>query len=364
MTSLSEQITSTIPEFFFIWSIPEKKIIYISDSIEILMEKSGRIKDFDRIKKIIIPKEHKKFEQLFEKINQGHFHQDIDFISADKQHPKYINIKTFPVRDNGKINKVAGQVIDITRKIEKEQLLERKNQKIEDILHILAHDLRGPLGNIVNMAQLQEESDDLDMLKSFARIIGRISNESIRLINSMIELVELESDSFELDSIECNIKNFIESTISPYKKDAADKNITIQASFPDQPIHCMLDPVKFRLVIQNLLSNAIKFTDNGGKINVIVNPNNTKIKIMVEDDGIGIPEKQLENLFEKFSTARRKGLRGEKSTGLGLSITKKIVELHGGNIEVNSIEGDGSEFIIDLPVNKPKEQDKTMAEAG
>ena len=118
---------------------------------------------------------------------------------------------------------------------------------------------------------------------------------------------------------------------------------------PQESLIVPLDTVKFKLVIQNLLSNAIKFTEEGGNINVSLKDHNGQVVVDFEDDGIGIHGNKLGKLFEKFSDARRKGLHGEKSTGLGLSITKKIVDLHGGRIEVQSEEGEGTRFMVYLP---------------
>ena len=357
MREYSEIIAQTIPEFFFVWSVSERKIIYLSEN-EDLNSDDQALDSFDIFKELIHPDQQHEFHQLFKDINQGKYYQNQDFKSADYAATKHINIRTFPVKDNGKVNKIAGHIHDVTKRIEKEQRLKRESQQMEDVLHILAHDLRGPLGNIINMARLQLRSDSIDTIKSFSEIMVRVGFESSRLIDSMIELVEIESMEFELEMSNCNLMQVIKATLEPFKEELKDKNIEIKTSTPANLDAIKLDLIKFRLVLQNLISNAIKFTENGGSIEIIVQDEVDTLQLIIKDDGIGIPENKLPGIFEKFSNARRKGLRGEKSTGLGLSIVKKVVELHKGEIKVNSIVGDGTEFIINLPKEKLPEKRK------
>lgn len=354
MKSFTQQITETIPEFFFVWSIPEKKIVYLSENKEILGNKSKEVHDFDLIKNVISPEQHTQLDDMIENINKGKYHQDLDFIAATHKRPKFINIKTYPIRDNGKMLKVAGHVLDITQRIEREKEVMQESQKMEDVMHILAHDLRGPLGNIINLAKLQSSSDNMDSTKTFADMIVRIGYETSRLVDSMVEIISLDSEAMDLELAQCDLSQFIKSVLSPYETEIKDKEITLKTYLSGEDIMANIDLIKFRLVIQNLISNAIKFTDSNGSIILRLDQNQKDITISLKDDGIGIPKDKLGKVFDKFSPARRKGIRGEKSTGLGLAITKKIIDLHGGNIKVISIEGDGSEFIITLPKESSK----------
>ncbi|WP_227006387.1 sensor histidine kinase [Rufibacter latericius] len=110
-----------------------------------------------------------------------------------------------------------------------------------------------------------------------------------------------------------------------------------------------MDEYKFSQVVNNLFSNAIKFTEDDGVIAIDLTERDGSVLITVQDDGVGIPEKFQGELFEKFTRARRPGLRGEPTTGLGMSIIKTIVEWHGGTIRFESEEGKGSTFYIELP---------------
>jgi two-component system sensor histidine kinase VicK len=120
-------------------------------------------------------------------------------------------------------------------------------------------------------------------------------------------------------------------------------------SLPAEPVYAHLDINKFNQVLTNLLSNAIKFTPDGGQITVHVEPRPGLVRIQVRDSGIGIPLAQQAQLFERFTPARRPGLRGEPTTGLGLALCQTIVEWHQGTLTVASTEGQGSTFTIEIP---------------
>jgi len=348
MKSYPQQVTDSIPEFFFVWSTSEKKMIYLSESNNLPRQKLSNNSPLESVRNLIAQESRMAFDKMFDQINQGNFFQDMDFATSQTNQAKYFNIKTYPIRDNVKTTKVAGQVLDISKRLEKERRIIGQSQKMEDIMHILAHDLRGPLGNIINLAHMQLENGELNEIKSFSEVIVRLGNETNRLIASMIEMAELESGNFQLAVNDCDLQEYLYSIVSPYKSELQEKKIKLITDFPKKTININIDMVKFRLVIQNLISNAVKFTRENGSILLKIEEKDSDLKIILHDDGIGIPEEKIGQLFEKFSSARRKGIRGEKSTGLGLSITKKIVELHGGSIEVNSIVDDGTEFIISL----------------
>lgn len=124
---------------------------------------------------------------------------------------------------------------------------------------------------------------------------------------------------------------------------------TFQLFTNQKAIFFEIDEPKFMQAINNLLSNAIKFTPDGGVINLRLEERADKVLIQVEDNGIGVPDHLQEKIFEKFSKARRPGLKGEPSTGLGMSIIKTIIEWHGGRIWLESEENKGTTFFIELP---------------
>ena len=130
-------------------------------------------------------------------------------------------------------------------------------------------------------------------------------------------------------------------------EDHVKKSFSLHCS--EEPIYMQIDDNKLRQAITNLISNAIKFTPDGGKISISIEEQQEVVMITVAGNGIGIPAKYHDTLFEKFTKARRKGLKGEHSNGLGMSIIKTIVEWHGGKIWFESQESKGTTFFIQLP---------------
>jgi two-component system sensor histidine kinase VicK len=120
-----------------------------------------------------------------------------------------------------------------------------------------------------------------------------------------------------------------------------------------EEVHAELDPVKLRQVLDQLLSNAVKFTPQGGRVAVALAQQPGHVLLSVADEGVGIPERLHPVLFDRFTKARRPGLRGEKSTGLGMFITRALVERHGGRIWFESREGAGTTFYVQLPAHGP-----------
>jgi two-component system sensor histidine kinase VicK len=128
------------------------------------------------------------------------------------------------------------------------------------------------------------------------------------------------------------------------------KHYEIESSAPQ--VFAEVDQVKFMHLMQNLVSNAAKFTPAGGHIRVKVQQEPDAVLLSVSDDGIGIPEALQPHLFDRFTKARRPGLKGEVTTGLGLSIVRRVVELHGGSIRVESKENEGTTFFVRVPLRR------------
>lgn len=166
----------------------------------------------------------------------------------------------------------------------------------------------------------------------------------------MLEISQLEDESFKLDSLKLDIVDLIQKSIRILDSAIEKKNISIDLQHPENRIICDVNPQKMSRVFDNLLSNAIKFSRENAKISIRVFSNKDhNIIIEIEDYGIGIPKNLQALIFDKFSKARRIGLGGETSTGLGMSIVKQIVELHRGKISLKSTEGKGTCFTIELP---------------
>jgi signal transduction histidine kinase len=170
------------------------------------------------------------------------------------------------------------------------------------------------------------------------------------LIEDMVNLSNLEAGSAELDVSEFSLQELIAERIASQQHFASTKALAILQSLPQSVVRVSADREKIGIVVNNLLNNAIKYTPSGGRIQVTVRPQTGMVAISVTDTGIGIPEAELTRIFERFYQVESHLTRVQGGMGLGLSIARGMVELHGGHIWAESVEGRGSRFTFTLPV--------------
>lgn len=255
---------------------------------------------------------------------------------------------------SGLNNELANMQRKLTKKtVELERANERKNQ----IMGMAAHDLRNPLNVILNYAEFliddhqQEEARFTDDQFQMIKQVKESSEYMVHIIEDMLDMSAFESGSITLKKECCDLVDFIENIVSLSRSSAQKKDITITTHLPDSLINKEIDVHKFRQVFDNLLSNAIKYSDPDTEVEVGINPVDERgdVTMYVKDHGQGIPEEEIDKLFEPFADISVKATAGEKSTGLGLAIVQQIVEAHGGTIDVDSQVGGGSTFFITIP---------------
>lgn len=236
------------------------------------------------------------------------------------------------------------------------QVLEirEKNNEIENaanfknqVLGMVAHDLRNPLAAVESTAMIMElEEINADMRENID-IIKASCVKARGIITDLLEAARNDDQSLiETTGIDLNI--FIRKIIDSWKIHNETKNHFVFHSNNSQ-LYAQVNKEKFHRVMDNLISNAIKFSKENDKIEITLGKENGMAIIEVKDRGVGIPQEMLPHLFDRFSKAGRPGIRGEQSTGLGLSIVKQIIERHKGTIEVTSTEKQGATFRIKLP---------------
>lgn len=239
------------------------------------------------------------------------------------------------------------QLIEIRNKnTEIEKAAEFKNQ----VLGMVAHDLRNPIAAVESLAMMMELDDDLneDTLDSVS-MIKQSCVKARSIISDLLEAAKNENlANIELRKTELN--QWLKGIIDMWKiqKDLKNNIVLLSGS---NLVHANINNEKFQRVLDNLISNAMKFSKEKDNIELHLEQKGKKVCIKVKDHGLGIPANLLPHIFERFSKAGRTGLKGEQSTGLGLSIVKQIIESHKGTINVESEEGKGTTFVIELPVS-------------
>lgn len=223
---------------------------------------------------------------------------------------------------------------------EKNIMIEKLHVQQGEILGFVAHDLRNPLNNIEALSTLLNTENPSEELK----LILNSTLQAKNIINDLIEAVKTDKNKLDTQSLDLN--SFLTSTVEKWKTNTSRELIL---EVDNTKIHAQANASKLERVLDNLISNAIKFSSDDKKIRISLRKIAKRIEIKVKDDGIGIPKELLAYIFQQFSQAGRNGLHGEKSIGLGLHISKKIMQQHGGELLVESEEDKGTTFTVLFP---------------
>lgn len=247
---------------------------------------------------------------------------------------------------------LSGTLADITRAKVNTLNTQRFNAKKDATLEILSHDLAGPLALLQQLAEhvrLEVGTQASDPLQELLRLMENTCQDGVKLIRDFVDNEFLESANVELKWERADLVAWLRTVMEVYQGEGQHTGLVFELTVPPHPVYVNLDVNKFQQVINNLISNAIKFTPDGGRISLHLEQREGRALVRVADTGVGIPEPLQAVLFDKFTKARRPGLRGERSTGLGMSVIRSIVGWHHGQVRVQSTEGQGTTFTIELP---------------
>jgi len=216
----------------------------------------------------------------------------------------------------------------------------------------VSHELRTPLSSIKGYAEtlmdgaLKDEKNAGD----FVRIIYDDAVRLERLVNDILDLSKLESDRWDLNKRILSLSGVINKTAGHFRAAAAEKDIKITVNIPASIPEVMADEVMLSQIIFNLVDNAVKYTDHSGSVVISAVGNKDHVRVSVSDNGIGIPQEDLPRIFERFYRVDKTRSRELGGTGLGLAIVKHAVQVHGGDVSVESTPGKGSTFSFTLPI--------------
>ncbi|MBS1493891.1 MAG: tetratricopeptide repeat-containing sensor histidine kinase [Bacteroidetes bacterium] len=236
--------------------------------------------------------------------------------------------------------------------------LTKLNDRLEDInnqknefLGIASHDLRDPISSIHAIAEiLREENIKLNEseIVEYSDGIIKLSEKLLGLLKNLLNVNRIESGSYNYTFNTVNLNIIAEEIVRQYKGSAEEKNIEVLLERSAKAANIKADEYSIEQILSNLISNGIKFTYPGKKVYVRITENDKKIKLQIEDEGQGVKPTELNKLFEKFAKISSKPTGGELSTGLGLSIVKKLTEIMKGTIAVESEPGKGTKFTLEF----------------
>lgn len=241
------------------------------------------------------------------------------------------------------------------RDITEKKLLEQKTGSLikskNRLLTTVMHDLKNPINGILGLIELLKEQTDNQNRTELLNMMFRAADKSLNIIQDLLQIAEMENENFKLKTEKTNLNYLIESLVKQNYPEAQNKKIKLYTIQEIDPLPVKIELLKFQRVLENLISNSLKFTKEGGEILIHSYAQNKKAMMIVKDTGIGIPYGLQPSIFDQFTKARRQGLKGEETTGLGMFIVKVIVELHKGKISLESKEGLGTKFIVEIPLD-------------
>ncbi len=366
---LLDSVVSSIPVGLYVKDARDLTYVRVNPAAEAILGHPERELVGRRSIDVFPPELAVPFEEWDRQVLAGNARVDAPEapLALGEGEPKIVHTTKVPILDGtGRPAYLLGIAEDITERRQAEaqrealvaRLAEQNEQLLEldrlkdEFVALVSHELRTPLTSILGYLELAREEGELsDDVHRFLDVAERNSHRLLRLVSDLLFIAQVESGKLNLDLCPVDLSRLVRECVETALPRAAEKKIelTVEA---DDPCPLRGDPTRLGQVLDNLVSNALKFTPDGGTIRVRVVPDGAGAVIEVEDSGLGIPAAELDRLFERFfrtSTVTHLAIQG---TGLGLPITKAIVEAHGGTIEVESEEGVGTTFRAKLPAGE------------
>jgi two-component system phosphate regulon sensor histidine kinase PhoR len=240
--------------------------------------------------------------------------------------------------------------ITVKMLIKQKQITEVKN----DLLNNITHQFKTPIATISLAADVIAENGVIEnerKVKHYSSLIKTESERLTEMVENILTVARFEKNNFELNKKETDIVQIINNVVQQYSLIIKKQNAEIIFITPDQKLIANIDETFIKNALNNLIDNALKYNRNKPQINITVKEENNRLVITIKDNGIGISENHLKNIFETFYRIPTGNIHSTKGNGIGLSITKKIIEAHDGNISVSSKPDKGTIFKIYLPKN-------------
>lgn len=283
---------------------------------------------------------------------------EVDFVSPAVGR-RTLLLSAAPIDHEGRrADQILVTFQDITKRKETEVLLKRQADALkeadtrkDEFLATLAHELRNPLAPIRNSLYIMRlVGDDREAVESSRAVIERQVLHLVRLVDDLLDISRISRNRLELKRELVELAAVIASAVEASRPLAERQGVELSVSPPPESTFLDADPVRLAQVFSNLLNNACKYTERGGHVRLTTAREGGEVSIAVEDDGVGIPAEMLPRIFDMFTQVDRSLERSQGGLGIGLTLVRRLVELHGGSVEAQSDGlGHGSRFIVRLP---------------
>ncbi len=256
-------------------------------------------------------------------------------------------------KEHGKIDGLIAVIYDVT---EQEQIDQERREFVANV----SHELRTPLTTMRSYLEALAEGawQDPNIAPRFLNVTQNETERMIRLVNDLLQLSKFDSKDYQFNKEWIHFIRFFSLIIERFEM-TKEQHVEFISNLPDRELYVEIDPDKITQVLDNIISNALKYSPEGGHItfSVDVNEEEELLYVSVKDEGVGIPRKDVEKIFERFYRVDKARTRRLGGTGLGLAIAKEMVQAHGGDIWADSIEGKGTTITFTLPYKEEQEDD-------
>jgi PAS domain S-box-containing protein len=273
------------------------------------------------------------------------------FITTRTDRRLPIAFSAAPIRDRrGTTTGVVLILRDETERYRTDEALRTADRRKDEFLATLAHELRNPLAPICMGLELMKHAPSGHAADDLRDMMERQTNHMVRLIDDLLDVSRITRGKLELRRCPAELREIVRMAVDATRPAIEDARHRLIVSLPERPLLLYADPNRLTQVLSNLLNNAAKYTPAGGRIELSVGEGNGEVVITVSDSGVGIPADVRESIFEMFTQVRGDLESGHKGLGIGLTLVKRLVELHGGTVDVESGgKNQGSRFRVRLP---------------
>lgn len=253
------------------------------------------------------------------------------------------------------INELEDKIIDLSLKLKKQsKLLELEETNNNELINKLTHNLKNPIGIAYSFSDMMLEDSinyTPEKLEKHLKIVKESSEYAINLLNTFVIFQTIKSSNCEYKFELKDYSELVTTVVNDITTNSENKNINLQNSIPNETILLAIDAEKIVFVLKQLLNNAIRFSEENSIIKINITKHNSTVETIITDEGIGISEEDLNNVFKDFYVVNTYDLYKQKCIGLGLSTAKNILKKHGGTISIKSNNGKGTTVKIKLPIN-------------